>query len=130
MQVRGSTDGDTQSGTSCFAYCRGCGYGGLTVAEDDDRESEWDDDPTVLDGGEPVENVPDEFSDQVTRANDLAPVLEEARERGVEYGCQKCYVEGQEDAIGALRSLMLECGATNESVAATIAHVRLRLTKL
>ena len=96
------------------------------MTENDDREAEWGkDDPTALDEG-----VPAEISDQVTRANDLAPVLEEARERGVEYGCNKCFVEGQEDAISALRSLMFECGDSNESVANAVAHVRLRLTKL
>ena len=101
------------------------------MTEKDDKDAEWgNDDPTVLDGSKPVEAVPEEFSDQVTRANDLAPVLEEARERGVEQGCKTCYAEGQEDAISALRSLMLERGASNKSVAATIAHVRLRLTKL
>lgn len=103
------------------------------MAGDDDREAEWsssDDDSTVLDGRTPVEAVPEEFSEQVTRANDLAPVIEEAHERGVERGCNTCYAEGQEDAIGALRSLMLERGAANDEVAATVAHVRLRLTKL
>lgn len=101
------------------------------MAENDDRESEWSNDsPTVLDGGALTEAVPEEFSDQVTRTNDIAPVLEEAHKSGVEQGCSTCYEEGQEDAIAALKSLMFETGSANDEVAATVAHVRLRLTKL
>lgn len=97
-------------------------------------DAEWGNDaPTVLDLtplADTPEAVPEEFSDQVTRATNIAPLLEEARASGREAGCTSCYVEGQEDAIAALKSLMFERGAANDEVAATVAHVRLRLTKL
>ena len=108
------------------------------VAVNDDADTpgpeEWNDHAaTVLDGNPLAaapEAVPEEFSDQVTRASDIASVLADARAAGREAGCAACFTEGQEDAIGALRSLMFENGAANDEVAATVAHVRLRLTKL
>lgn len=96
-----------------------------------DAAIEWaESQPTTLDPGQFVEAIDAEASEQVTKPHALAPIIEEARAAGVEAGCRNCYAEGQEDAIGALKSLMLEKGAANDEVAATVAHVRLRLTKL
>lgn len=96
-----------------------------------DALAEWaDSEPTVIDGAPLAEGVPQEFSDQVTRASDLAPMLEDARARGVEDGCRSCFSEGQADALIALRSLLLERGATNEHTVHVVAAVRKRMTKL
>lgn len=90
---------------------------------------EWGDDPTLLDSGQFVQAI-EADSDQITKPNAIAPMLEDARAKGHEEGCRSCYSEGQADALIALRSLLLEKGATNDHAAHVIAAVRQRLTKL
>lgn len=92
--------------------------------DDTPDPSEWSDDLAATEVA-PVEAVPEEFSDQVTRHNDLQPLIDDVRDKGFVRG----FAAGQDDCLGALRSLMFEKGASNDEVRATVAHVRVRLTK-
>lgn len=97
--------------------------------DDDDPAGDWPDaDPTILDGAflEPV-------ADPVTAPHDLAALAaspEAAPERSLDARFAAVYAEGQEDTLGALRSVLLERGLTNEETAHLVLLVRSRQTAL
>jgi hypothetical protein len=99
------------------------------VPTDDDTPDpadEWSDpDPTISTGAPLV--IP---SEEVTRPNDLGPVLEEARLRGRDEGCKACYEEGQDDALIGVRAFLISEGATEERIEVVLAGARQRFTKL
>jgi hypothetical protein len=97
------------------------------MTDDDDPEQEWSDAPaTVLDGAPVVE------SGSVTAPHDVQalPGFDVGRARGKDEGCRACWTEGQEDALGALRHVLLERGLTNDETAHLVLAVRGRLTSL
>jgi hypothetical protein len=94
--------------------------------DDGDPEHEWDDARTILDA------IVVPVADPVTAPHDLQalPGFEVGRSKGKDEGCRACWSEGQEDALGALRSILLERGLTNEEAAHLVLLVRGRLTSL
>ena len=98
---------------------------------DDDPAAEWADEdaPTKHDATVIAELA----IEPVTAPHDLrslASSVEEEVAKARDAGCLSCFSEGQEDVLNALRSLMLETGASNDEVAHTIKRLRGRLTKL
>jgi hypothetical protein len=85
-------------------------------------EDEWDEDTEVT----VFRSQPDE----VTAPHAVTAGLAEAFEKGKEHGCRGCfqtgYDEGHADALVALRSLLLERGASNDHVVHVLAAVRKR----
>ncbi|HXJ49412.1 MAG TPA: hypothetical protein VNF91_09620 [Candidatus Acidoferrum sp.] len=101
----------------------------MEANDEDDPAADWPEDaPTQLNA-----TVVAEARDQVTAPHDLrrlASSVEEEVAKARDAGCLSCFSEGQEDVLNALRSLMLETGASNDEVAHTIKRLRGRLTKL
>jgi hypothetical protein len=98
----------------------------MASSDDTPTPGEFDDVPTALDPTVIAESVPSAIHDVVTASNDLGPVLDQARDVGFNRG----WVGGQDDALVALRSLLLERGSPNDEAAHVVAAVRARLTRL
>lgn len=69
-----------------------------------------------------TEAVPPEIFDQETAANELSPLLDQARD----VGYLKGFYDGQADTLTALRSLLLEQGSSNDETAHVLLAVRQR----
>lgn len=94
--------------------------------EDDDPAKDWSEgDPTALD------RTVVATTDPITAPHDLTAIAHEAEiEKARDDACRTCFTEGQEDALGALRSVLLARGLENEPTAHLVLAVRQQLTKL
>jgi hypothetical protein len=83
--------------------------------------------PTVLDAEVVAELTPDKITaPHATLGSEIDRAFEAGREQGFRAG----YGEGHDDAIGALRHVLLMRGLTNEETAHVVLAVRLGLTEI
>jgi hypothetical protein len=97
--------------------------------ENDDPAAEWGDGAKT----ELNATVVAEARDPITAPHDLAALAsspEALSERALDKRFAATYAEGQEDALGSLRNVLLSKGLTNEETAHIVLAVRLGLTKL
>ena len=101
----------------------------MAGTDDDDPAADWPAEaaPTTLD------RTVVAAADPITAPHDLTALVgsEEAiAQRALDGRFRAVYAEGQEDAMGALRHVLLERGLTNEETAHVVLAVKQRLTPL
>jgi hypothetical protein len=98
------------------------------VASADDPNDDFDTaPPTILDADAVAELSPE----PVTAPHaTLSAEVDRAFEAGREQGFRTGYAEGHDDALAALRHVLLLKGATNEETAHVLLAVRLGLTEI